>query len=65
MITCPTCANRMVTYGTDWRVCLACSVFDRATPDRLDTRDHAPHERRLADPATEAAPREVAGAWQS
>lgn len=38
MITCPTCANRMLTYPDDWRVCLACAIFDHAGPDALESR---------------------------
>ncbi len=34
-MTCPTCTSRMVAYPHDWRVCLACAVFERAAHDAI------------------------------
>jgi hypothetical protein len=64
VITCPTCANRMVTYPNDWRVCLACAVFDRPTPD-LEPRQPDLRDRGATAPTSNLAPLDPVGAWQS
>lgn len=65
MITCPTCANRMVTYPNDWRVCLACAVFDHSTPDHLESWQPDSREHRDTGRDTHVARLEPIGAWQS